>query len=144
MRKYVLTHEGWTDSTAPADDNHVSECEVEEYLTTLESQLAAKVEECEGLSKRVDWLLSRCNGWELSTVHNTYTGFFISRRRSGGWCGGEERWDDERIAWAPADESFASAIDRAIAGEDPDAEILADMKRKKQALLATLTTPEKP
>jgi len=86
------------------------------------------------LEARLTWLLGQCSGgWYLNNVHNTYTGFFINRMRSQGFRNGEEEWESERIAWAPIDESFNSAVDRAIAGEDPDEQMIAGYRARKAA-----------
>lgn len=148
---------GWIDTTKPcgadggmreAEDGQeeffacAEDHEVMEYMASLEAALAERNAEVGRAEKRFYWLFQHCKHWQIGATHNTYTGFFISRIRSTGWCGGEERWEDERIAWAPPDESFASAIDRAISGEDPNAEILADIRRRKEAR-AALTPEEK-
>ena len=110
-------------------------------ITTLEAALAERDGEVESVRRRFAWLLDKCGGWTMSVVHNKWTGFFISRSRSAGFCGGEERWDDERIAWAPPSESFDSAVDRAIAGEDPEAEMIADIRNRRRKKERSPPTP---
>ncbi len=105
-------------------------------------KLAERDREVGESKARLSWLFQHCRNWQIGATHNTHTGFFISRIRSTGWCGGEERWEDERIAWAPPNESFASAIDRAISGEDPNAEILGDIRRRKAARQALTPEPK--
>lgn len=100
----------------------------ESYATHLEQRLAEVEADVARWQRRLAWVLNKAGGVGIEATHNRYTGYFLHKPiyRNG------ELYDRTRIAYSGRDGCWAEAIDNAMAGRDPDADCLADIRAERK------------
>lgn len=101
---------------------HTIGCAYAAEMRAAADEITALLDEVEKLRAELGWLIGQCKSGPVRAVENKWTGYFVSH---------DDGVKMTRLAYAPRSESFESAIDRAISGEDPDTAIRSEIAKRK-------------